>query len=298
MLPVGFGEDWLKLLLSRICFDESHFPLLFSKSCPDGTSGSYENAEFRDDLFASEQAFLMDILSDNLNEQINEITVSSDVASCVLGILKKSTAVIDSVSGCKSGFSSGSNAINVLKYSLTILRDICAQTGQKSSHQHGSEDAFDLFVSSGLLELLLRLLRDLEPPAIIRKVIKQGENEDGPASSSSKSSSPYKGFRRDVVAVIGNCAYRRKHVQDEIRERNGILLLLQQCVTDEENPFLREWGIWCVRNLLEGNVENQRVVAELELQGSVDVPEMAGLGLRVEVDEKTRRAKLVNVSQR
>jgi ataxin-10 len=61
-------------------------------------------------------------------------------------------------------------------------------------------------------------------------------------------------------------------------------------------PFLREWGIWCVRNLLEWNTENQQAVAELELQGSVDVPELAGLGLRVEVDPNTHRAKLVNVS--
>lgn len=81
-----------------------------------------------------------------------------------------------------------------------------------------------------------------------------------------------------------------------MRERNGILLLLQQCVIDEDNPFLREWGIWAVRNLLEGNAENQRVVAELEVQGSVDVPEITGLGLRVEVDQITRRAKLVNLS--
>jgi ataxin-10 len=51
-----------------------------------------------------------------------------------------------------------------------------------------------------------------------------------------------------------------------------------------------------VRNLLEWNTENQQAVAELELQGSVDVPELAGLGLRVEVDPNTHRAKLVNVS--
>lgn len=292
MLPVGSGEVWLKLLLSRICFEESHLPTLFSKLCPDGsTSGSCENAECKDDLFASEQAFLMNLLSEILNELINEITVSSDVASCVLGILQKCTGVLDSVSKCKSGFSS----INVVKSSLSILRDICARTDQRSSHQHESKDVVDLLVSLGLLELLVGVLRDLEPPTIIRKAMKQGENQDGVASCSSKTS-PYRGFRRDVVAIIGNCAYRRKHVQDEIRERNAILLLLQQCVTDEENPFLREWGIWCVRNLLEGNVENQQVVAELELQGSVDVPEIAGLGLRVEVDEKTRRAKLVNVS--
>lgn len=84
-------------------------------------------------------------------------------------------------------------------------------------------------------------------------------------------------------------------MQDEIRQRNGILLLLQQCVTDEDNPFLREWGIWSVRNMLEGNEENQKLVAELEFQGSADaLPEIAALGLRVEVDQRTRRAKLVN----
>ena len=48
------------------------------------------------------------------------------------------------------------------------------------------------------------------------------------------------------------------------------------------------------RNLLEGNAENQQVVADLEIQGSVDVPEMVNLGLRVEMDPQTRRAKLVN----
>ena len=84
-------------------------------------------------------------------------------------------------------------------------------------------------------------------------------------------------------------------MQDEIRKRTKILLLLQQCVADEENPFLREWGIWSVRNLLEGNVENQQVVADLEVQGSVDVLELAGLGFKVEVDQQTQRAKLVNV---
>ena len=71
-------------------------------------------------------------------------------------------------------------------------------------------------------------------------------------------------------------------MKDKIRQMNGILLMLQQCVADEDNPFLREWGIWCMRNLLEGNEENQKAVVELELQGTVDMPELYGLGLRVE----------------
>ncbi|KAK9266488.1 hypothetical protein L1049_021670 [Liquidambar formosana] len=292
---VGFGEDWLKLLLLKICLEEFHFPLLISKLCPLDASKNCEDIKFSNGGFAPEQAFLLSIVSEILNERIGEITISDDFSLCVFGIFKRAIGVVDFVSRGKSGLPTGSTAIDVLGYSLTILRDICALDGLGGTKEGGSVDVVDLLLSSGLIELLLCLLHELEPPAIIVKAIKQGENQEGMGSYSSKLC-PYKGFRRDIVAVIGNCAYRRKHVQDEIRHRNGILLLLQQCVTDEENLFLREWGIWSVKNMLEGNTENQQQVAELELQGSVDVPELAGVGLRVEVDQRTRRAKLVNVS--
>ena len=52
-----------------------------------------------------------------------------------------------------------------------------------------------------------------------------------------------------------NNAFQRMAVKDKIRQMNGILLILQQCVADKDNSFLREWGIWCMRNLLEGNEE-------------------------------------------
>lgn len=138
------------------------------------------------------------------------------------------------------------------------------------------------------------LLRDLEPPAMIQKAMMQNKAKTE-ATSSSIRYCPYKGFRTDVVSIIGNWAYRRCHVQDKIQELNGILLLLQQSVTDADNPFLREWGIWSIRNILEGNAENQEVVANMELQGSVNVPEVEDMGLRVEVDPTTRRAKLLNL---
>ncbi|KAK6791946.1 hypothetical protein RDI58_011027 [Solanum bulbocastanum] len=180
-------------------------------------------------------------------------------------------------------------------YSVTILRDICASDHLTSSKEESSKDVVDVLVSSGLIEFLLNLLRDLEPPTTIRKAMKQYQIKEGTISSSFRCC-PYQGFRRDIVSIIGNCAYRRRYVQDEIRDKNGILLLLQQCVIDEDNPFLREWGVWCVRNLLEGNAENQGAITDLELQGTVDVAELVRLGLRVEVDPVTRRTKLVNAS--
>lgn len=287
----SLGEDWLKLLLSRICLEESQLPGLFSKlqfvDVPKG-----EVTESKDSQFSFEQAFLLRILSEILNEQLRDVTVSKEVALFVFGIFKKSIGVLEHAMRGKSGLPSGFAGVDVLGYSITLLRDICAQNGMKSNKEDAS-DVVDVLLSYGIIELLLFLLGALEPPAIIRKGLKQFENQNGTSCSSKPC--PYKGFRRDIVALIGNCVYRRKHAQDEIRHRNGILLLLQQCVTDDDNPFLREWGIWSVRNLLEGNDENKKVVAELEIQGSADVPEITALGLRVEVDQKTRRAKLVNV---
>ncbi|XP_076908267.1 uncharacterized protein LOC143565055 [Bidens hawaiensis] len=265
---VGFGEDWLKLILSRTCIEEPYFTPLFSK------------------LLHQDQSFLLSILSDMVNEQIEHITPSKVFALDVFKILKTSLDVLNCVSRPKSSFPTDSPDINALGYSLCILRDICAVDGHV--------DIIDSLLTQGLIQMLLDSLRDLEPPTVIRKTLKRDENQDSTTYLSKLC--PYIGFRRDIVAVIGNCAYKRKHVQDEIREKNGILLMLQQCVTDDENPFLREWGIWGVRNLLEGNLENQRVVSELEVQGSVNLPELATLGLRVDVDQQTRRAKLVNTT--
>uniref|UniRef100_A0A2P2PJR4 Ataxin-related family protein n=1 Tax=Rhizophora mucronata TaxID=61149 RepID=A0A2P2PJR4_RHIMU len=291
---VGFGEDWLKLLLSRICLEESHFFPLFSILFFHHDCQHIEGANLSGSTcFSSEQAYILSILSIILSERIGEITISNGFALCVFGIFKKSAGAIRYDLRGKTGLPTGSAIIDALGYSLTILKDICALDG-RIGIEDDLEDTVDTLVSSGLLELLLGLLRELEPPTIIRKALKKNDNQEATVSCSPKLC-PYKGFRRDIVAVIGNCAYRRKHVQDEIRKMNWIFLLLQQCVTDEDNPFLREWGIWAVRNILEGNTENQQIVAELEIQGSVDMPEIADLGLRVQVDHNNRRAKLVNV---
>ncbi|KAF9622201.1 hypothetical protein IFM89_030059 [Coptis chinensis] len=253
---VGFAEDWFQWLVSKLCLEESQFPTIFYQLGMDVVVNS-EDLNCKVAVFSEEQAFPLGVLSEVLNQQTDDISVSNECIMCVLGILKKALVTVDFSSRGKSGLPTGIPAVD-------------------------------------LLELLLNILRDLEPPEIIRNSSSRDENQDSAHDLLKKS--PYKGFRRDIVAVIGNCLYGRKHAQDEIRQRNAIVLLLQQCVTDEDNLFLREWGIWLKRNLLLENNENKQEVAELELQGVVDAPELARLGLRVEVDQITRRLKLVNVT--
>ncbi|KAK6153439.1 hypothetical protein DH2020_013078 [Rehmannia glutinosa] len=281
----GFREDWVKLLLSKICLEEPYFPSIFSKL---SRVVETENSDH-----FSEKAFLLRILSEILNERVGDIVVSTDFSLCIFGILRSAVGIFEFGTRKKLPLPTGSADIDVIGYTLSILRDICA-CDPKFSNQDEKEDVVDKLVSAGLIKFLIGLLRDLEPPAMIRKATINSDAKNEATLQFSKYC-PYRGFRRDVVAVIGNCSYRKKHVQDEIREQDGILLLLQQCVTDEDNPFLREWGFWSMRNILEGNAENQQLVTDLELQKSVDTPEIAGLGLRVEVDPKTRRPKLVNL---
>ncbi|CAH2069105.1 unnamed protein product [Thlaspi arvense] len=278
---VGSVEDyWLKLLVSRLCVEGDCFPPLFSKLYEAGN-----------EAFTSEQAVLMRMVSDIANERLKEVSVPKAATHAILRLLNQSVdQVFDHVSSERSELPTGSAVIDVMGYSLVIIRDTCAggSLEELKDANSGTGDTVELLLSSGVIELLLDLLRRLEPPTTIKKAMKQS-----PTGSCSKPC-PYRGFRRDVVAVIGNCAYRRKEVQDEVRERDGLFVMLQQCVTDDENPFLREWGLWCVRNLLEGNQENQKAVAELEMQGSVDVPQLREIGLRVEIDPLTSRPKLVN----
>ncbi|XP_033134896.1 ataxin-10 isoform X3 [Brassica rapa] len=266
---------WLKLLVSRLCVEGDCFPGLFSKL-----------ANHKDSTFTSDHAFLLSMVSDIVNERLKEVSIPKDTAHFVLGLLSQSVQVFDFASAETSELPTGSAVIDVMGYSLVVIRDACAGGSIEELKNDSSGGNVDMLLSSGLIELLLDLLRKLEPPTTIKKALKQSPSSGKPC--------PYRGFRRDIVAVIGNCAYRRKEVQDEIRERDGLFLMLQQCVTDDENPFLREWGLWCVRNLLEGNEENQKVVAELEMQGSVDVPQLREIGLRVEIDPLTSRPKLVN----
>ncbi|XP_010025685.2 ataxin-10 [Eucalyptus grandis] len=288
---VGFREEWFKLLLSVICLEEAHLPTLFAKLAVAPADDS-KDVRMSCDEFSPEQAFLISILSEILNERLNDVTVSNEFALYILGLFRNASGLVDFSERGKLALPTGSSPIDVLGYALTMLRDICAQHGARGPMEN-AQDATGTLLSSGLLDLLLNLLRELEPPMVISKAINQGQHQ-GNADSKQLKKCPYKGFRRDIVAVIGNCLYWRRSVQDEVRCKDGIILLMQQCVADEDNPFLREWGIWTVRNLFEGNTENQQAVAELELQETVNTPEIAELGLRVELDQKTGRPKLVN----
>lgn len=123
---------------------------------------------------------------------------------------------------------------------------------------------------------------------------------------------------RCLVLMIGSC------------ERGGpgrLTARLLQCQWEEDNPFLREWALWGVRNLTKGKrrlsfaapwtecpssipllgglkTSNSRLrcsgseaiaqsLRDMQVMGVVDSPELAAAGLRAEMDPETKKLRVV-----
>ena len=55
----------------------------------------------------------------------------------------------------------------------------------------------------------------------------------------------------------------------QVREIDGIPLLLDCSAIDERNPFIMQWVIFAIRNLCHGNKENQEQVAKVDSKGII-----------------------------
>lgn len=81
---------------------------------------------------------------------------------------------------------------------------------------------------------------------------------------------PAYGFKCDLIRLIASLVYRHKINQDQVREMNGVTLVLESSQFDARNPGIKEVSIFAVRNLLEGNLANQQIVKDLEFRGTAE----------------------------
>jgi hypothetical protein len=110
------------------------------------------------------------------------------------------------------------------------------------------------------------------------------------------------------VRLIGNICYKCPSNQDKVREtevqlpggisaqeadgvavvrvRCGLHVLLS-CTSFSYGCFtLREWALVAIRNVLDGNLRNQDMVAQLEAQKTVDTPELNKMGVKTIIDDQ------------
>jgi ataxin-10 len=185
------------------------------------------------------------------------------------------------------------------------------------------QDAVDVLQGMGLVEFLLGLLQSLGPPVNPRAAARQqqqqnqvlpsavqntagqeGEAAEGPSGAGvshqqqqqlpPRGQAMYPGYRSDLVSILGNCLCGRRRVQDAVLAGGGVELLLSCCQLDTAAPLAKEWALWAVRNLCEGNSEVQQYISELKVQDTVESAELDKLGKKLQLDKHTGKLKVVS----
>ncbi len=301
----------MEFLIARLCFATLCFPVLFCELGDTGRNGnSFSQTLDKGTSFTKEQASLLDVLNAALSAREEEKKHSDDPshhyscmpstsASFLIDIIRSAAECAASTDLSVLHLPTQSPVADVLGLSLSMTRTLCVLDEDRSA-------VLPTFASSGLITLLLDLLRALSLPDNLKPgrtdMSNSSDTNTEHYSSSDLKRFPrrdvYTGYRRDIVAVIANASYRSFATQEAVRDNGGLLLVLQQCLPDSNNPFLREWGLWAIRNLLEGNSANQTELAALEIRSTVPDSRLKDAGMTVEINPETGRPRLVNVTPR
>ena len=76
--------------------------------------------------------------------------------------------------------------------------------------------------------------------------------------------------------------YYQKTSTSQVRELNGIELMLDCSPIDGKNPFISQWVIFAIRNVLKGNPENQAVVSSINKHGKMDKNLLEEVGVQIQ----------------
>ncbi|XP_069013005.1 ataxin-10 isoform X1 [Embiotoca jacksoni] len=174
---------------------------------------------------------------------------------------------------------SASSDEQVLQEALTVisLLDVLCEMTSDNKQFMILQDHPDLLVTTvGLLEQVHAIGK------ASKNIFSAAQNFSFSGDGDSSSSSPVISFKAHLIRLIGNLCHRNSSNQNKVRELEGIPLILDNCNIDSNNPFITQWAIFTVRNLLEQNLQNQELVANLERRGPADYSALRELGFLVE----------------
>ncbi|KAI5956610.1 hypothetical protein KGF54_001085 [Candida jiufengensis] len=132
--------------------------------------------------------------------------------------------------------------------------------------------AIQFFEHEQLLKPLISLLKTIHEN--VKRVTMKSKIEEIVNYSSSKSY---------IIIILSYMAYQSHKNQELIRELGGLALVLSNCQIDENNPFIKEQAILCIKYLLEKNQKNQQFVAELEAKKTIDDEVLQEVGYKVDI---------------
>lgn len=140
--------------------------------------------------------------------------------------------------------------VNDLQEGFILLKLIVILSGR---------DKFNLFLQQDIELLLVTKF-------LLEKVHFEGKNPESifsPTENIFTQRTSVENLKANLIRLIGNLCWRNRAMQDIVRESNGLPLILDCCIRDGKNPFITEIVVFAIRNLCEGNLENQKFIKEL-----------------------------------
>jgi palmitoyltransferase len=91
-----------------------------------------------------------------------------------------------------------------------------------------------------------------------------GSRAESPPITEDPSEFEWRNLKKLVVLVLSSLVWKCPDVQNQIRKYGGVETILSCTSFDAHNPYIKEHAVMCLKFLLEGNRENQKLVEELE----------------------------------
>lgn len=79
--------------------------------------------------------------------------------------------------------------------------------------------------------------------------------------------------------------HENREIQNQVRELGGLGVILSNCVIDDNDPFIKERSIMCIKFLLKDNKENQNFVANLESKRVANDETLQEAGYEVDISK-------------
>ncbi|KAK2811233.1 hypothetical protein FQN50_002330 [Emmonsiellopsis sp. PD_5] len=101
-------------------------------------------------------------------------------------------------------------------------------------------------------------------PADAATVSAGSRAQSPPIGNDDPSDFEWRNLKKLVVLVLSSLVWQCPEVQNQIRKYGGLETILSCTNFDAHNPYIKEHAVLCLKFLLEGNRENQKVIEELE----------------------------------
>lgn len=99
-------------------------------------------------------------------------------------------------------------------------------------------------------------------------------------------------YRTALQKPVYNKLCRLFFAQDELHNIGATELFLSNAQIDISSPLCREWSLWAVRNLCEGNDRVQESIKGLQVTDVIQSSDLDQMGLEVEINKQTGKLSL------